>query len=76
MSDVEETPDLSLYEIIYCVEGPDRNFVLYTTHGEFEHSWFCNSIDIEEDLVLMTIEDLEALVESLQHRINEMKASN
>ena len=76
MSNVEETPELGLYEIIFCVENADRDFVLYTTKTDFEHSWFCNSIDMEEDLRLMTIEDLEFLIERLQHRINHMKASN
>ena len=75
MSDVEETPELGLYEIIFCVEGPDRNFMLYTTHDEFEHSWLCTIVDIEEDLRLMTIEALETLIRHLQLRINEMKAS-
>jgi hypothetical protein len=76
MSDVEETPELGLYEIIFCVEGPNRNFMLYTTNYDFDHGWLCSIVDIEEDLRVMTIEDLETLIRHLQLRINEMKASN
>ena len=75
MSDVEEPPEVGLYEIIFCIEGPNRDYVLYTSATDFDHSWFCSNIDLKEDLRLMTIEDLEALIESLQNRVNKMKVS-
>ena len=65
---------LGLFEIIFCVEDETRDFILYTTKTDFEHSWFCTGISREEDLRLMTVEDLEHLIGSLQHRIDKMKA--
>lgn len=70
-----ESPNLGLFEIIFFVEDADRDFALYTTKMDYEHSRFCQSMDMEDDLQLMTVEDLESLIESLQERINKIKAS-
>jgi len=75
MDNENESPDLALFEIIFCVEDADRDFALYTTKMDYEHSWFCQGMDMEDDLQPMTVEDLESLIESLQKRINKIKAS-
>lgn len=75
MSNENESPNWGLFEIIFCVEDADRDFALYTTKMDYEHSWFCQSVDMDDDLQLMTVEDLESLIESLQERINKIKAS-
>jgi len=75
MSNESESPNLGLFEIIFGVEDADRDFVLYTTKTDFEHSWFCTGISMEEDLRLMTVEDLEHLIGQLHYRIDKIKAS-